>query len=369
MSIQQQATFWLRNVNDYTGYTGGTGDISEPGDVALAEGYRAFSDLMKTIYGDYHSYETSTAESVRTKIGIMADDLENYHNLTDTIDCLYQMVDMGVLNEEGGAGCLAIKKAAFKKAFKGSVAFPFQMLKKYGVYFKYIKNGNEVSAYKNCDAFYLCNDTTTGLIPAMKTMADALPELNAKDDYTGKKNTLFSLADFESVLCKSSTKQADISLLKPGIVNTAGAKDGIWRSMAESFVNEMKLTARSYLFPYVFPNWTVKFLHKKKTIVTFNISPDTIGVNLPLTYDMAKNVIANREKLPDIVRKSIENFGCMGCGKCLSQSGLEIFEGVPLCGREASNSLGESPRSVRGEIVSPEEATAICDIVKGMIQM
>lgn len=359
MSIKQQATFWLKNVNDYTGELGDS--------LALADGYRAFSGLMKTIYGDYHSYEISTAESVRTKIGIMADDLENYHNLTDTVDCLYQMAVMGILSEEGNVSYLEIEKAGFKKAFKGSVTFPFQMLENYGFYFRYLKNGNETSAYKNCDKFCLFYDNDAELIPAMKYISDVLPDINAKDDYIGKKNLLFSISDFGSILLKSSTKQTDISPLKQGIINTAGDKGELWRDIAGRFINDMKLTARAYINPYVFPNWTIKFVYKKKTIITFNISSDIISVNLPLSYDMAKNVIVNKEKLPEIVRKSIEKFGCIGCGKCSAQSNIEIIKGVSLCGREASNSLGEGPRSIQGNITSLEEAMALCDIVKGML--
>lgn len=359
MSIKHQAMFWLKNVNEYTGESGNF--------PALSNGYRAFSDLMKTIYKDYQSYEISTAERVRTKIGIMADDLENYHNLTDTIDCLYQMAALGIVNEEGSISYLEIEKAEFKKAFKSSVTFPFQMLENYGFYFKYLKNKNETSAYKNCDRFLLFSELDTELIPAMKHLNSVSPELDAKNDYIGKKNLLFSISDFESILLKSSTKQTDISPLKQGIINTAGDKSELWRSISECFINDINLISRAYINPYVFPNWTVKFIYKKKTIITFNISPDIINVNLPLSYDMAKNVIVNKDKLPAIVRKSIERFGCMGCGKCLSKNGIEIFEGVPLCGREASNSLGESPRSIRGDIISLEEAGAICDIVKGML--
>jgi len=359
MSIKHQAMFWLKNVNDYT---------DEYGDSpALADGYLAFSDLMKAIYRDYQSYEISTAVRVRTKIGIMADDLENYHNLTNTIDCLYRMAVLGILSEEGSVSFLEIEKAVFKKTFKGSVTFPFQILENHGFYFKYLKNGNETSAYKNCDKFYLFSDLNTELIPALKHMSSASPALDAKDDYIGKENMFFSLSDFESILLKRSRKQTDISPLKQVIMNTTGNKGELWRSITESFINDLKLTTRAYINPYVFPNWTVKFIYKKKTIITFNISFDTIGVSLPLSYEMAKNVIMNKGNLPDIIRKSIENFGCMGCGKCLSQNGIEIFEGVPLCGREASNSLGESPRSIRGNIVSQEEAKTICDITKGMI--
>lgn len=357
MSIQHQAGFWLRNINGYVGYSD-----SHP----LAEGFRAFSDLMKTIFSDYRSYETSTAERVQTKIGISADDLENYHNLTETVDCLYQMTVLGVLAEEGESGYLEIEKAMFSKAFKGSVTFPFQMLEKYGFYFSHFKNGIETHAYKNCDKFYLFSETGTGLIPAMKHINNALPDLDAKEDYIGKKNLLFSMSDFESILLKNSTKQTDMSPLRQSILNVAGDKNELWHKIVDSFISGMKLTSKAYINPYVFPNWTVKFMSEKKTVITFCISPDIVNVHLPLSYDMAKNVIANKKDFPDIVKKSIENFGCMGCGKCLAQSNIEFFEGVPLCVRDTSKSFGESPRSIRGNIVSTEGAKAICEIVKEM---
>ena len=238
MSIKNQATFWLRNVNEYSGEHGG---FSE-----LCDGYRGLSNLMKRIYEDYHSYEISTAEKVRTKIGIMADDLENYHNLTETINCIYQMAVVGVLDEEGNVNYLEIEKAVFKKTYKSSATFPFQMLENYGFYFKYIKNNKEISAYKNCDKFYLFYDESAELISTMKHIAESLPDINAKDDYIGKKDLLFSITDFESVLLKNSTKQKDINPLKSGIVNTAGIKNELWHEIVEKFVDMFFLIGQLY---------------------------------------------------------------------------------------------------------------------------
>lgn len=359
MSIENQATFWLRNVNDYDG---------EQGDYPpLSDGYRAFSNLMKKIYGDYRSYETSTAERVRTKIGIMADDLENYHNLTETVDCLYQMVAIGVLCEEGSVNYLEITKSEFKKAFKGSVTFPSQILENHGFYFKYFKNGKEAAAYKNCDIFHLLNDNSAKIMSAMKYICDSLPDMNAKDDYISKRNLLFSIADFNTILQKESTKQLDINPMKPGILRTAGAKSEIWYEITEMLVNEMKLTVRAYINPYVFPNWTVKFLCRKKTIITFTITPDTIKVEMILPYDTAKEVIRDRKKFPPIVNASLDCFGCCGCGKCQGQSNIELFEGVSLCKLSSTSFMGGESKTIMVEIVTLEDGVAICDIAKRML--
>lgn len=358
MSIERQATFWLRNVNEYKGERGAL--------PALPDGYLAFSDLMKRLFGNYHLYETSTAPSVRTKIGIMADDLENYHNLTETVDCLYQMAAIGILREEGCVNYLEIDKSAFRKAFKGSPAFPFQVLENHDFYFRYFKNGREVPSYKSCDLFHLFNDADTQLIAAMKAMSEALPDTIVKEDYAGKKH-LFSIADFACALIKRSTKQTEIDPLKLGIINTAGIRGELWREIVASFVNDMKLTTRAYINPFVFPNWTVKFLNKKKTIVTFTISPDSIHVKLPLTYDTAKNVIMMRESLPEMMRESVGTFGCCGCGKCTGQSNIELFRGVSLCRLRSMTFITEDSRSISGDITAWEEAAVMYDIAKRIV--
>ena len=357
MSIKSQASFWLRNVNAYTGECGDS--------PTLADGCRAFSELLRKIFADYRSFEVSEAEKVQTKIGIMADDLENYHNLTETLDCLYSMVTVGVLREEGSERYLEIKKSALKVAFKGSVNFPFQMLERHGFYCQFFKVGKEASSYKNCDMFRFSYDNGANLILAMKYYADALPDANAKDDYIPKKN-LFYLADFNSVLLKQSVKKTNIDPLKVGIMNTVGEQSGLWREIAEYVFIGLKLGIKACINPYVFPNWTIKFLQKKKTIVTFTISPDTIHVKLPLTYEMAIKVIQAKETLPQLFRSSIDRFGCCGCGKCSNQSNIEVFEGVSLCRLSSTNFISEDARSIAGNIVSREEVVALTGLIKEM---
>lgn len=165
MSIEYQAMFWMRNVceSDYN-------VIQQENNLndSIIEGLSEFSNLLRNIYSDYRSFEVSTAESVLTKIGIMADDLENYHNLTETIDCLYSIAKVGILQVDGMNSYLTVPKDIFKKEFKKSVALPFEILENHSFYFRYYKKEKEVSSYKLCDKFNIYYDNNNFMMSSLK---------------------------------------------------------------------------------------------------------------------------------------------------------------------------------------------------------
>ena len=131
MSIENQATFYYRNVCDYDPNIKSEATLTE----STITGFAEFSDLLRTIYQDWRSYEISTVSSERTKIGIMTDDLENHHNLTYTLDCLFAIATVGELCSEGESQYLNVNKPLFRDEYKKSVVLPFEMLEKYGFYF------------------------------------------------------------------------------------------------------------------------------------------------------------------------------------------------------------------------------------------
>lgn len=133
MSIKNQADFWLKNVCYFNSSEHNFSDET-------IAGFHAFSTLLQNIYKDYQSFEISTKGDTITKIGIAENDLENYHNLTETVDCLYKMSALGELGILGEEAYLKIDKTVFKKKFKKSVVFVFSMLEKHGFYFVFYKN-------------------------------------------------------------------------------------------------------------------------------------------------------------------------------------------------------------------------------------
>ena len=354
MSIQSQANFWLRNVNDYSG--------GHP----LSGGLAALAELLKNIYADYQSFEVSTAESEMTKIGIMANDLENYHNLTETVDCLGVMGLVGVLGAEGETSFFEVEKAEFKKEFKTSPTLPFEMLSRYGFYFTYSKKGKEVAAYKLCDAFKVYSERGAQLIPAVKAMGE-LPQLVVTENYIGTKQ-IFRLADFDLILAGKSAAQGDVDLSGQVMLNTAGDKAELWGCIAKFWSavcakSEGKLAYRAFINPYVFPNWTVKFIIKKKTLATFTIKADSVYVTCPLSYEMAQEIVRTRDTQSELVRNSIGGFRCINCGRCTDKVNAAVYEGVELCTKGSVIFGGESPHMINGHINTQADAEAICSLI------
>lgn len=172
MSIENQATFYYRNVCDYDSNIRSGVELAE----SIVDGFIEFTNFLRNIYEDWRSYETSAIPSERTKIGIMTDDLENYHNLTYTMDCLYALATTGELQSEGGTKYLSVNKIPFKNIYKQSATFSFKMLEKYSFYFKYFKGHKEVTEYKHCDSFNVYYENGRSLIESMKLLAARLSE-------------------------------------------------------------------------------------------------------------------------------------------------------------------------------------------------
>ena len=121
------------------------------------------------------------------------------------------------------------------------------------------------------------------------------------------------------------------------------------------------------LNPYVFPAWNFKFLNKKRTICTFNIGTDRLSVRLPLSYELAKDLIIKRSELPQNVRECIENFGCVRCGKCTDESNIEIVDGIRLCKLNYSNFVTEDSRMIAVQLTAKNEVDIIIRLIRDII--
>jgi hypothetical protein len=363
MSIGYQAMFWMRNVceSDFNA-------IQQENnlDDSIVEGLREFSNLLRNIYTDYHSFEISTVESVLTKIGIMSDDLENYHNLTETIDCLYSIAKSGILQVDGMESYLVVAKDAFKKEFKKPVAFPFEIFEKHSFYFRYYKKEKEVSSYKLCDTFNIYYDNNNFMMSSLKYFVDRITLKNVKEDYA-KTDILFYIADYDSVLLNKTTRRKEICPDRIGIAKTLGNQSELWTFITNKLHDEMKMNYDISLNPYVFPAWNFKFLNKKRTVCTFNIGTDRLFVRLSLSYELAKELIITRNKLPQNIRECIEKFGCVRCGKCANESNIEIIDGIRLCKLNYSNFVTEDSRIIAVQLTSKDEIEFIIKLIRELI--
>ena len=288
MSIESQAMFYFRNVCDY--------DPNIKSEVVLTEsiisGFAEFSDLLRSIYRDWRSYETSTAPSERTKIGIMTDDLDNYHNLTYMLDCLFVIATVGELCSEGESHFLNVNKLLFKSDYKKSVVLPFEMLEKYGFYFNYYKSDKEAADYKRCDRFDVYYENGSFLIEAMKFIADQLTGMEKKKEMIPK--VAFMLADYYFIL----TGNINQNPTQESVLKTLGLLRGLWEELVRAAEDECSLVADFSFNPYVFPNRTITFKKGKKSICTFESTADRLHIRLPLTFEIAKALAEKRVTLP-----------------------------------------------------------------------
>lgn len=354
MSIENQAVFYLRNVSDY--------DPNIKSETLLTpnvmNGFSEFSNLLRTIYLDWQSYEISTAPSERTKIGIMTHDLENYHNLTYTLDCLFAIAIVGELHEEGDIPYMSINKSLFKNEYKKAVAFSFLMLESYGFYFRYIKGEKGTNEYKRCDSFCIYYKNGRYLIESIKYIAHQLMKQEMKKEMPAK--VAFMLADYNFILT-GNIKQDP---LQDSVINTLGPLSGLWRDLVRVMQNECGFIADSSFNPYVFPNRTVTFKKHKKTICKLSLHVDSLNIRLPLSFEIAKGLVLKKKLLPQSINQNIDRFGCVNCGKCKEQSNIVMVEGVSLCNLPYSNFVTENSRCLLFNVTNSEEVNFICDLVR-----
>ena len=354
MSIENQATFYYCNVCDY--------DSNIKSEVALTEsiiaGFVEFSDLLRTIYQDWRSYETSTLPSERTKIGIMTDDLENYHNLTYTLDCLFAIATVGELCSEGESHFLNVNKSLFKNDYKKSVALPFGMLEEYGFCFIYFKGEKDVPDYKRCDRFDIYYENGSSLIESMTFLAHRLAEMEKKKEMVPK--VAFMLADYYFIL----TGNINQNPIQESILKTLGLLRGLWDELVPVAKDECGLVADSSFNPYVFPNRTITFRKGKKSICKFEITANRLHIRLPLTFEIAKALVERRAANPQSINESIHRFGCINCGKCTEQSNIVSVEGVPLCSLPYGGFITDDSHCLAFDITNEEEVKVICTIIK-----
>ena len=354
MSIENQATFYLRNVCNY--------DPSIKSDTALTEqlvaGFAEFSALLRTIYADFHSYEISTVSSEITKIGIMTDDLENYHNLTYTLDCLYAIAESGELY---GNDTLCVNKSLFKTGYKKSIAFPFEMLGKYGFYFTYYKADNEVSDYKRCDLFDAHYENDENLLSATKFITEQLAKHEKKKEMVMK--VAFMLADYHFILTASVNQNP----LQQNILDTLGELSARWEELVSTADNCGFTTDMSFQ-PYVFPYRTITLKHNKKNICKFEINVNRLHIRFQLPFEIAKDLVSKRSTLPQSINQNIDSFGCANCGKCENKINITSCQGADLCSLPYSNFITEDSRCLRFDVTTKQEVQTLCEIFKQISQ-
>lgn len=359
MSIQNQALFFENSICDITDNMAEQAGLSGE----MVKGMKAYTKLLRRIYKDYKVFEFSTAESVPTKIGILKDDLENYHHLTDTTLCLYGLACAGTVMSDGVESYLSVSKIALKQAFKKPAQKYFGLLEQFGLSFAFYKKEAAVKTYSSADTVRVSYPSCPEMLLAIKYLSDRVPQTDVKKDYADAIN-IYRLADYESLVLQKSTLRASFSPMHPSILNVLGEQKTMWGNLVHCLCEDVGLQTDVSLNTYVSPNWIVKFIYKMKTICTAHIRCNQIYIRLPLSYLTAKYAIDQRSDLPVTIQNAIEKFGCVGCGKCTNRCNLEDYKGIQLCRLSYKNFVTEDSRMIQFMLTQDDELFAIVNMIK-----
>jgi hypothetical protein len=323
MSIESQATFLLRSVCDYDPNILGNIPVTE----TVAAGFREFSALLRKIYADWRSYEVSTVPSEWTKIGIKADDLENFHNLSYTVWCLRAIAETGELRCKDGETYFRVTKKDLKAAYRKPtpVPFIFSMLEKYGFTFGYYKGEKDTSDYARCDSFDIHYAKCSELIEALKCITDRLSEPERQRGYSKEAtdiqskmggDVIFLTADYHLIL----TAKINTNPLDETILRTLGKYGGLWSKIVALMTDEYGFTAESVRVsccPYVFPEKSVYFMQKNKVVFKFEVRADCLSMWFPDSYEALKDTICSAAEIPADSITPVSGYTCPApCAKC-----------------------------------------------------
>ncbi|MDR0914150.1 MAG: hypothetical protein LBM65_03165 [Oscillospiraceae bacterium] len=363
MSIQTQAAFWRKSVCDISLRLEAHIKQTTPDSEDLLRGLRTYSNLLKDIYSQYTLFEVSKAESVMTKIGVLADDLENYNTLRNMTECLMVLFKSGEVITQGAEYSLRVDKASFETQFKKPPKPYFEWLEHFGFGILFYKNSNEVKAYAGSDSIEILYEDCPPLLYAVRYVAENITDEKGKDKLSPVWKA-FSFADFEALYGSPETALYD---LPQNVLNCAGKSKVYLEQFISTFVGEGKAEINLTLQPYVFPCWNVIFKQGKRNLCKFAVKADCVTTFIPLSYEAAKLVVDESATYTAKIQYNIKRFGCVACGKCANAASITKYEGYNLC-RIASGAFGtEYPMIIKIDVDTQSDAESVSSIINKVL--
>jgi hypothetical protein len=323
-------------------------------------GLHAYSDLLREIYSQYTLFEVSKAKSVMTKIGILADDLENYNTLRNMAECLMAFFKSGEMISQGAEYSLRVDKVSFKTLFKKPPKLYLEWMEHFWFSIIFYKKDSEVKAYTGSDSMEILYEDCPPLLFAMKYIAENMTDEKGKDKLSPMWKA-FCFADFDALCGEPETAKYD---LPQNVLCCAGDKKIYLENFISEFVGEGKAEIILTLQPYVFPCWNVIFKQGKRNVCKFAVKADCVTTLIPLPYEAAKQVIDESPTYTEKIQENIKRFGCISCGKCTNAASMTKYKDYNLC-RIASGAFGtEYPMIIKIDVDSKEDAESICRIIE-----
>lgn len=294
MSIEKYAKFWARNICDF------------PADAlkekmgtdmdSIIDGLAELREILKTIYNDYKSFEVDDEE-------------KSYDNLIYTVRFLLAIGKAGTLKNDGVKNYLHIDKSNFifkhEYVSKKPPTFQYSALSTYDFAIKFYKDEAETNSFNLCDFFDVYYSNSNNLLPALCYLANNIPNLDYKVDYA-KSDTLFLIADYNSIILRECTKRSDINPLNYRIMKTAGVHKELWSQLIEKFSKIFDI--KSNIFErYPIPTWEINFRKNKLVALNAYIKVDKIEISLKLSADQIHKAFQLKESLDPYIYQNLEN--------------------------------------------------------------
>jgi hypothetical protein len=339
--FETRAAFLYRNVCDFPAEL--TADkVEGPDKEETLEGLKAVRQLLLDICADTAVYRTE-------------DDLESYHRLTQTILFLYTSGVCGEPMREGEVSFLRLNKTLIRKFFKKPAAFHLEALQNYGFYFEYEKNGRTAESYSACDAVCMYNESCPSFFQALHYLACRIPVMDSKKDYA-MQTDLFMKADFRTIWLGAGKRKEDIDPLQPDILRSLGPRANLWKELVSDLITEQRLKSGCKFWSYCSPHWIIHIMRKNKPVCIFTIHTDMLFFEMAASFEQLEALAKEKESLVPSIRKNMEQFGCIKCGRCGGES-ISLVNGISLCKQEPW------ARRFNFEITAAIEAKAITGIV------
>ena len=301
MSIEKYAKFWERNICDFPEAALKEKMGADMG--SIIDGLAELRKILKMIYSDYKVFEVDD------------DDVEqNYDNLMYTVRFLQSIGKVGSLkNDRNNKIYLHIDKSNFifkhDKLSKKPPVFQYNALPKYGFSIKYYKDVVEATSFNLCDFFDVYYDNSNNLLPALCYLTNNIPILDYATDYV-KSDTLFLIADYESIFLNKSTKRKDINPLDYRIMKTAGIYSRLWEQLVEVLTKLFDIKSNiyeRYSRLHSTPTWEINFKNNKLVVLNAYVKADMIELSLKLTVDQINEALNLKENLLPYIYQNLEN--------------------------------------------------------------
>jgi hypothetical protein len=233
---------------------------------------------------------------------------------------------------EGEVSFLCMDKTLIRKYFKKPAAFHLDALQNYGFYFEYEKNGLTAESYSSCDSVCMYNDSCLSFFPALTYFISRIPIMDSKKDYA-MQTDIFLRADFETALLGGGKRKDDIPPLQPDILRSLGTRADLWKELASDLVTERGLKASCKFWSYCTPHWIIHLMRKGKPVCIFTIHTDVLYFEMAASIEQLEALALKKERLAPALHKSMEQFGCIRCGRCGGES-INLVNGISICSRE-----------------------------------